>query len=125
MAIENVLQELTAAVKELAVALKAQPSTTINVEAHRTAKVEAPKPAPTPTAQPTTTANPVVTAKAEPAEASPSEVSYDQVKAAITKLVSVKGNDAAAAVLASFGVKRGPALAPGQYAAVVAACEAA
>lgn len=56
---------------------------------------------------------------------STTEVSYDQVKAAILKVVTGKGNGAATAVLAQFGVTKGPALKAEQYAAVIAACEAA
>jgi hypothetical protein len=64
------------------------------------------------------------TAAASPA-AEAGATSYDQVKALILKLSKEKGGDAARAVLAAFGVTKGPELKAAQYAEVVTHCEAA
>lgn len=120
MAIETAIQDLTAAIRDLLAQLKTSAAPLVTTQAEAP-KAEATKPAPV---------EPVSAApKAEaatPAETAPTtEVTYDQVKAAILKVVTTKGNEAAAAVLEQFGVKKGPALKAEQYAAVVAACEAA
>lgn len=85
------------------------------VEVPKPAKAEAP-PAPTPTATETATATlPVAPAPSEPVAESPSEITYDKVYEAITKLAQTDKNRVIAA-LAKFGAKRGPELKAEQYA---------
>lgn len=50
---------------------------------------------------------------------------YQDVTAAINAVAKAKGRDAAVAVLAKFGVKRGPELTPEQYADAIVACKEA
>lgn len=52
-------------------------------------------------------------------------VSYKEAAEAVTKLSRTKGRDAAIAVLKSFGADKLPDVKPEQFAAVVAACQAA
>ena len=56
-------------------------------------------------------------ATTSPAAAS---VTYDQVKAAITRAANAKGRDAVLILLKEFGVAKGPDLKPEQYADFVA-----
>ncbi|TXH58400.1 MAG: hypothetical protein E6Q97_02230 [Desulfurellales bacterium] len=50
---------------------------------------------------------------------------YQDTADAITKLARTKGRDAAVAVLKTFGATKLPDVKPEQFAAVIAACEAA
>ena len=52
-------------------------------------------------------------------------VTYKEAAEAVTKLSRTKGRDAAIAVLKSFGADKLPDVKPEQFAAVVAACQAA
>lgn len=52
-------------------------------------------------------------------------VTYKEAAEAVTKLSRTKGRDAAIAVLKSFGAEKLPDVKPEQFAAVVAACQAA
>lgn len=119
-----------------------QPGDTITAGGVPIAKVAAPKPvvaADTAKTQPNTAAaagqsadpksaavsQPQETAAAQPAskpEASKSApaVTYDDVKALVLQVSKDKGRDAAAAVLAGFGVAKAPELKPEQYADAVA-----
>lgn len=55
----------------------------------------------------------------------PSTVTYDDVKTLVLKVSKDKGREAAAAVLAGFGVAKAPELKPEQYADAVAQLKAA
>ena len=50
---------------------------------------------------------------------------YQDTANAVTKLARIKGRDAAVAVLSKFGAGKLPDVKPEQFAAVIAACEAA
>lgn len=105
-------------------------------EASKSAPVAAPKPAPkaAPAPAPKTAPKPVAKAapkpapKPAPAEAEDdgAEVSYEDVKALILELGNTagKGRPAVAAVLAEFGVEKGPELQPDQYAEALEALKA-
>lgn len=109
MSLENAIQENTVAIRALIVALgnaqpvSVEPATTFSEHVEQLQQAI------------------VFPETIEPAEPIP----YETVAAAITNLVKVKGRDAGLAVLKSFGVAKGPELKPEQYAAVIAACEAA
>lgn len=126
MGIEASIQELTAAVRELVSHLKSTPAVAHTAPAAPAAPVVQAAAAPKAVEE----KKPAPEVKAEPPKSTdagstpPTEVTYDQVKAAILKVVTSKGNEAATKVLAQFGVAKGPALKPEQYVAVVAACEA-
>lgn len=66
---------------------------------------------------------PAKTSKSTPA-ADPA-VTYKEAAEAVTKLSRTKGRDAAIAVLKSFGADKLPDVKPEDFAAVVAACQAA
>jgi ABC-type uncharacterized transport system involved in gliding motility auxiliary subunit len=85
----------------------------------RTAEVEKPA-APEKKVEPSTT-----TQVADAPAASDSTATYQDAAAAITKLSRTKGRDAAVAVLQQFGATKLPDVKPEQFAAVVAAAEAA
>jgi len=51
-------------------------------------------------------------------------VTYEDVKTLVLKVSKEKGRDAAAGVLAGFGVAKAPELKPEQYAAAVAQLQA-
>lgn len=59
------------------------------------------------------------------ASTSVAAVTYDDVKALVLQVSKDKGRDAAAAVLAGFGVAKAPELKPEQYADAVAQLKAA
>ena len=74
--------------------------------------------------QPTETA--AATPASSPAASSPapSTVTYEDVKTLVLKVSKEKGRDAAAGVLAGFGVAKAPELKPEQYADAVAQLQA-
>lgn len=61
----------------------------------------------------------------EAAGAADVAVTYQATADAVTKLARTKGREAAVAVLKTFGATKLPDVKPEQFAAVIAACEAA
>lgn len=76
--------------------------------------------APAPAAQAADTAAAETKVEKPAADAKVAEVTYDQVKPLILKVNTTKGRDAATALLAEFGVTRGPELKPEQFAKFIA-----
>lgn len=115
--LEEAIKENTAAVRELIAALEKTPTATQE------------KPAKKPQAA-STSSKEKIAASSETAPASKKDTlkeptEYTDVQTAITALAQAKGRDAAVAVLADFGVKKGAELMPGQYAEVVASAQEA
>lgn len=126
MGIEASIQELTAAVRELVSHLKSTPAVAPAAKAAPVVQAAA-APKAVEEKKPAAAAPEAKTEQPKSTDAGstpPSEVTYDQVKAAILKVVTSKGNEAATQVLKQFGVAKGPALKPEQFGAVIAACEA-
>lgn len=67
----------------------------------------------------------VPTAQAPVGEPVAADVTREQVAERITHLANEKGRDTAVAVLAGFGIKKLGEANPADYAAIMAACEAA
>lgn len=139
--LEQVIAENTNAIRDLIAALaKGVPTTAAQVAA---VVAEAPAEAPAATAKPEkkTTAPKVTAEKPEPttqmtgAEAEkaldghanqPKDApTYQDAADAVTRLARTKGRDAAIAVLKQFDAAKLPDVKPGQFAAVIAACEKA
>jgi len=80
-------------------------------------------PKPAAVSQPSETV--AVSPASKPEASTSAPVTYDAVKTLILKLSGSKGRDAAAGVLAGFGVAKGPDLKPEQYAAAAKELEAA
>lgn len=126
MSIENQLADLTAAVRELTAAIKAQATAPAKEVAEKpegksgASKKDAPATAPV--AQPTPAAD------AEPVAASPSDapdqLDYEtDVKPLFLKLIAAKGREAGVAFIKSFNddaAKLSDALTPDQYPEAVA-----
>ena len=74
--------------------------------------------------QPTETAAATPASSPEASSPAPSTVTYEDVKTLVLKVSKEKGRDAAAGVLAGFGVAKAPELKPEQYAAAVAQLQA-
>ena len=135
MSLEAAIQENTAVLSELLKFWKNLPTTeAAAVAALQTqddpqevkppaakAKAEAPKSAAV--SPPPETA--AVSPASKPEESTSAPVSYDMVKTLILKLSGSKGREAAAGVLAGFGVAKGPDLKPEQYASAAKELEAA
>lgn len=134
MSIENQLADLTAAVRELTAALKAQATPVEKseppqeTEAGNEARRPRGRPAKTPTAEETQSAAPdTPDADAKPAAESPSDdglLDYDtDVKPLFLKLIAKKGRDEGVAFIKSFkedAAKLNEALTPEQYPEAVA-----
>jgi len=119
MSLEKVIEENTAAVKELTVALQ-QFAAGGTGAAAPTAKAEAPAKAATKKAE----SKP--TEKTEEKADEPTGIPYDDVKAKTLELVKAKGRDTVVETLAKFGkgVKSAQDLKPEQYAEYIAAVDA-
>lgn len=98
--------------------------TLAGIRAKATQPAEAP--APKPQAAVPTVESRAPSAAAAPTVESRSDVTREQVSAAVLKLVKVKGRDAALSILAAHGASKVPELDPSAYVAVYqAATEAA
>lgn len=129
--LEIAIQENTAALRELLAALKAgvptTPAVAQEVKAQEVVK-ESKKSAPVekPASSPSGATPPTVVDTAAPA----AEVDYEAIKRPFLALVNTKGRDAAAALLAQFGVDAGKGgklsdIPADKYADVLAAIEVA
>ena len=121
MSLEKVIEENTAAVKELTVALQqfAAGGTGAAAPAAPVAKAETPKTA-------AKKETPKAEAKAEEKSDEAAGIPYDDVKAKTLELVKAKGRDVVVETLAKFGkgVKSAQDLKPEQYADYIAAVDA-
>lgn len=122
MSLEVALQENTAAIHKLIVALANAPlpigqtDPAVKTNKPAAAKESAPK-----------AAQPEAPMQAQPApETKPAaaEATVEDARKAVLALSKTKGRDAAVAVLTTFGADKVPALKPEQFAEFVAACHA-
>ena len=107
--------QLTAQAKVVTAEVDAGKTDTVNIAGAVSVKVDAKKPAVTQTAPATDTKAPAASVPAATASASPSEVTYEAVSAAITAKVKVD-RDHVVATLTAFGAKKGTELKAERYA---------
>lgn len=133
MSLEATIEANTAALRDLIAAIKAGVPTTaaqVSAVAQQAAEARAQDgAAEKPTETKATAKKPAAATAPAPqpsiATAADAAPTYQDAARAVTELANAKGTDTARAVLKQFGADKLPAVDPEQFAAVVAACEAA
>lgn len=129
MSLEIALQETTAAIHLLIAALTSSPTSNTHAQApvaNNSASSTAEDSLGTkPEAAAQETAKGSHKTESSQSATEAEGVSYDQAAAAIQTLAKSKGRDTAIAILKKFGAAKLPDVEPKDFAAIVAACEAA